>query len=323
MKYGATTIAGLAGAGLLAWIASQQDWRSLAVVLAGAGWGVTAMSAFHALPLFLDTLAWRRLLPRDMRPRLPALLLMRWHGESVNALLPVAQVGGDLLRARAAARAGVAAATAAASVLVDLTLSVLTLLLFGAGGAAFLLLEVRAPGVAAPLATALALAVVAVTGFWWLQRTPLLGRLLGAIGNLGGEFWRAAGSGADAFAAALAAIWADRHALAGSSVLQLAAWLAGAGEVWIGLAALGHPVSVADALLVESLVQAIRNAAFPVPGALGVQDGGLMLIAPLAGIPAEVGLALALLKRGRELAFGLPGLAHLYRSTLRDTLNGR
>lgn len=317
MKHGVTALTGLAGAALLAWILSRQDWPALAAVLSTAGWGVAAMSAFHALPLLLDTIAWRCLLPRAGRPGLPALLIMRWHGESVNALLPVAQVGGDLLRARAAARAGVATATAAASVLVDLTLSVLTLLVFALGGATALLAAVRIQGLAGALVASAALAAAALAGFWWLQRSALLGRLLGAIGSLGGEFWRAAGSGAEAFATALAAMWADRRALTASSLLQLAAWVAGAGEAWIGLAALGHPVGIGEALLIESLLQAIRNAAFPVPGALGVQDGGLMLIAPLAGLPAEAGLALSLLKRGRELALGLPGLAHLYRATAR------
>ena len=47
---------------------------------------------------------------------------------------------------------------------------------------------------------------------------------------------------------------------------------------------------------------------FFVPGALGIQEGGYVVVGRLLGIPAEMGLALALIRRVRELAFGIPGL---------------
>jgi len=75
---------------------------------------------------------------------------------------------------------------------------------------------------------------------------------------------------------------------------------------------LGHPVSWLAALLLESLGQAIRGAAFAVPGALGVQEGGYLLLAPLAGLPPDAALALSLAKRAREILLGLPGLLYLH-----------
>ena len=39
--------------------------------------------------------------------------------------------------------------------------------------------------------------------------------------------------------------------------------------------------------MLESLGQAIRGAAFAIPGALGVQEGGYLLLAPLVGLPRE------------------------------------
>ncbi len=75
---------------------------------------------------------------------------------------------------------------------------------------------------------------------------------------------------------------------------------------------IGHPVDWSDALLLESLGQAIRGAAFAIPGALGVQEGGYLLLAPLVGLPPEAALALSLIKRARELMLGLPGLIYLH-----------
>ena len=54
----------------------------------------------------------------------------------------------------------------------------------------------------------------------------------------------------------------------------------------------------------------MARAAFAIPGALGVQEGGYLLLAPLAGLSPDVGLALSLAKRARELLLGLPGLLY-------------
>jgi hypothetical protein len=49
-----------------------------------------------------------------------------------------------------------------------------------------------------------------------------------------------------------------------------------------------------DALLLESVGQAIRGAAFAIPGSLGAQEGGYLLLAPLVGLPPDAALALSL-----------------------------
>jgi hypothetical protein len=85
-------------------------------------------------------------------------------------------------------------------------------------------------------------------------------------------------------------------------------WILGAGEIWLGLYYLGQPIDITTALLMESLAQALRTAAFFVPGALGVQEGGYMIIGGAYGLSPEVALALSLVKRTRELLFGVPGL---------------
>ena len=49
--------------------------------------------------------------------------------------------------------------------------------------------------------------------------------------------------------------------------------------------------------------------AFFVPGALGVQETGLIITSSLIGLPADAAIALSLAKRFREIAIGLPALA--------------
>jgi uncharacterized membrane protein YbhN (UPF0104 family) len=59
----------------------------------------------------------------------------------------------------------------------------------------------------------------------------------------------------------------------------------------------------------ECIIFAIRSAAFFIPGALGVQEGGYLLLGAALGLPPEVALAVSLLKRGRAIILGIPALA--------------
>jgi hypothetical protein len=63
-----------------------------------------------------------------------------------------------------------------------------------------------------------------------------------------------------------------------------------------------------NAVILQSLVLAIRSAVFPVPAALGVQEGGYVVIGNLLGIPGDAAFALSLIARVRELILGIPGV---------------
>jgi uncharacterized membrane protein YbhN (UPF0104 family) len=71
---------------------------------------------------------------------------------------------------------------------------------------------------------------------------------------------------------------------------------------------MGHPVSYEQAVIIESLMHAVRGAAFAVPGALGAQEGGLIVLCAIFGVPPEAALGLSLVKRIPDLIIGVPGL---------------
>jgi len=85
--------------------------------------------------------------------------------------------------------------------------------------------------------------------------------------------------------------------------------VSGSLEIWFALRLFGHPVSVADALILESMCQALRGVAFLVPAGLGVQEAGLVIFGHVLGISSELALAVSLAKRMREVLSGLPALA--------------
>jgi uncharacterized membrane protein YbhN (UPF0104 family) len=89
---------------------------------------------------------------------------------------------------------------------------------------------------------------------------------------------------------------------------QLGGYMLGAFETWWALALLGHPVTVGEALAIEAITQAVRHAAFMVPAGLGVQEVAVVLLAQLFGVSQDVAFSLALVKRMREVVFGVLAL---------------
>ena len=251
---------------------------------------------------------------RDERlPGFLSMLYIRWVGESVNGLLPTAQIGGDLVRAKLLMDHGVGKRTAAASVIVNLTLSVVSLVLFCLCGVLAFTAWIEPSSAAADnhafpwLALALGLAVT--VGLVVLQRRGAFEGLIKLLAVLvPAKDLSGALGGANRLDQAIRELYGRHRDLGISLSWALLGWFAGAGEIWLALYFLGHPVGWFEAFILESLIQAVRNGAFFVPGALGVQEAGSALIGVSFGLGPETGLALSLVKRVRELLLGIPGL---------------
>jgi putative membrane protein len=301
------------GVALLILVAYWQDfaWADASAAFARAGFGVVLIAAFHLLPLVLDAQAWRLLLPADVAMSLARISVMRWIGEAA-ALLPSAQIGSEIMRMRMMALGGVAAPIAGASVLVDVTLGIVTQIVFALAGVAAMV-AIAAPGsgdLALRAGAGIAVMAALIAAFIVVQRAAPFGRLARLSGAMiGGERLIHLMGGAERVDQAIAACYARRHALLASALWRLAGWIVGIGEFWIGLALLGHPIGLIEAVILESMVQAVRSAAFFVPAGLGVQEATLVALGAAIGVPAEAALGVSLLKRARELILGLPGLA--------------
>jgi putative membrane protein len=303
----------LVGLGLLGAVVYRSSPAAIAAALTGGGLPLLVASIYRLVPLTFNTLSWRALLPHKGRPRFRTLLRLRWIGESLNALLPlpVVQVGGDLARARLLTVGGMSGAQATAAMVADLTVSAATQVLFTLLGVAALALaapsheRVRTGSIvaAAVFTTASAIALVGVARMG-------VRRMVAALPQRGrsGPFVARLAAGAAEVDRALSSLIARKGDLVRACAWHTAAWLGNAGETWLILALLGHPVSFAAALAIESLSACARGAAFVVPSGLGVQEGAIVLVAALFGIGAPEALALAIVKRGRELLVGLPAM---------------
>lgn len=75
------------------------DSAALASLVVGGGWGLVLVVLYRVVTIGCHSLAWGRLLPAKVLPRWSRLLAFRWVSDWINALLPVAQVGGDFVLA--------------------------------------------------------------------------------------------------------------------------------------------------------------------------------------------------------------------------------
>jgi putative membrane protein len=299
----------LIGIALFVALLLHQGIERLADELAVAGWGILVLAAYHTTSIFSDAIAWRGLIDGRRRPPLTALAWTRWIGESVNALLPVMQIGGNIVRARDMARRGVAAPVAGASVVVDVTLEALTQFAFALIGLGLLLVGSRGTGLLLPTVVGAGTMFLLVGAFALAQRLGLFGAAVRALRRMGGpENWLPDAAGADELDAQVVRTYGNRAGVWSGTAWHLIGWTCGVGEVWLALRFLGHPVDLQSAFILESLGSAVRAAAFAVPGAIGVQEGGLVVLGGVLGLPPDLCIALSLAKRAREILLGVPGL---------------
>jgi putative membrane protein len=297
-------------------VLASQGLPAIMATLSLAGWGLLCVALFHLMPLGLDAMAIRVLFDRT-RTHATTLgaLLTRWAGESANSLMPGGQIGGPVMMTRHLAQQGMSMQDAAAAITVSTTMQTFAQIAFALLGVT--LVGARATHLSThALQTSALIAsgflAVQIGGFYWLQRRGFFSKITRAASRFSGKrdlsHWVTQAKSMDL---AVEATYRRPGAVFACALLNLAGWLVGTGEVFLILVLLGHPVTWVEALLLESLGQAIRGAAFAIPGALGVQEGGYVLLAPLAGLSSDTALALSLAKRARELMLGLPGLLYL------------
>ncbi len=281
-------------------------------VLGNAGWLLLPISLWHLVPLAFDALSWKSVLQEeeDAEPvSFARLFMIRWTGESINALLPVFSIGGEVYKLTQLSSRGVRLANAAASIVVDMTLALLSEILFVVLGIAALLATRGDASLPEGLALGLAIAATIAALAFVIQRGKVFERLASVLARLGlGEDWIARLGDLRELDARIHALHKQPRALLRCFLARFAAWVLGTGEVWLGLWVLGSPVTLLEAFVLESLCQAVRTAGFAVPGALGVQEGGYLLIGHYFGLDDQTSLALSLARRVRDFALGIPAL---------------
>ena len=299
-------LAGVIAAIYLVW---SIGFDAVAASIARAGFGGLALLCVYALLVFISlAFAWFTLLPPAERRPVRELYLARLVRDSIAEISPFSPVGGMVAAARLMVLKGLNPATAAASVAADATTEAMAQVVFLAFGLGIGFTQFRHLQGSGPLAEAmLAVLLLAVPGIALLIFLQKKGAVFAE--RIAARFFPQAREGVS-FRAAIEELYDSRSRLAVSAALHLIAWIGAGGGTFIAFRLVGGQINLLNAIALEALLCTLRSIAAPVPAAIGVQEWGYAMLAPLFGLPAEMGVAVSLLKRAREIVLGVPALIY-------------
>ena len=311
----AVAVGALLLAGLVRGTDVAEAWRHLAGL--GAG-GMALVLVVHFFRTIADAVSWLATLP-SVRPG-PRWLWRMWTtllaASALELVTPFGALGGEPMKVVVLKRHyGVRYADTGASLVLTRTTDMLAVLVFLVVGGALVL----GTGLLSRTEERAALAGFAVfalaTGcFVTAQRTHGFSRIAAWIGRrrLGGRLGERAVAALAPLTTvedALVAFYTRRRPrLAVSLAATLAELTLGALADWLALWLLGQPATLRDVLVIQAVVLLVTNTLFFVPANLGTQEGALVLVCgALFGSPA-LGLALAAIRRVRDLVWIAGGL---------------
>jgi len=306
-------LTGCAGFLLLIGLVVHEGLPDVLQAFARAGWLLLLLVPARLVPLAFDAQGWRILLEpidRQRRATLPFLLWVAAVREAIGRLLPAAGIGGEVVGIRLSRLRLDDTTAVAATVIVEILITLAVQYLFC--GLGIVLITLTAPGIGQlwTISVGLLLSLpIPVVVFFLLRHGAVFERIETFVRQLLGVKNRFAmrldGARLDS---EVHRLFIQPGRLAQTLAWQLAGYVIGSAETWFALKLLGHPVDIGAAIAIEALTQAVRHATFIVPGGLGVQEAGVILLAGLAGVSGDVALSLALIKRMREILFGVPAL---------------
>ena len=245
------------------------------------------------------------------------LFAIRTAGEVVNMTTPTAYAGGEPLKAYLLGRYGVPLVDAMASVVTAKTTMTLAEGLFVAVGIVLTFVAMRAGVAGLPEAmessviVAVALLLAGTAALLALQRRGLFTGLLSLLRRLRirVRFLESREAKLMALDRAIKNFYEqDRRRFYGAIVAFFLGWLAEALEVYAILFYLGPPPGVAVSISIGALAVLVKGGTFFIPGSVGAQEAGNVMLLLAYGYSDVDGITFALLRRIRELVWIAAGL---------------
>ncbi len=305
------------GLGLLAVLVTQIDLGKVKTYLDTMGWAFPLIFLPYFVVYCCDTLGWKFAFGPSLAVPFHTLFLTRVGGEAINNLTPFAYLGGEPVKAHVLTRFHIPIIQGmAASIIAKLLISISQFVFVILGGSLALSYLVTHPEVLWPLVVIILMAGVFLAGLSYGLRVGLFTILFGML-----DHWRLTPSLMQRWRRQLLQLdetiegFARRHPahLMLSLALHFLGWVLGTLEVLAIFYAAGIPISAAEAIAIEALASVVKAVAFFIPGSLGVQDGGNVLLLAVFGYPTSFGLTFSLVRRMRELLWIGIGLLVLLR----------
>ena len=297
------------GVALLALLMLRANWTVLLHALTSFGLaGLLILIAIHLPVIAAGGVAWWYF-ARNVRGATPGgFVRARLVRDSAAVALPFSQLGGFAAGIRALNASGVPAAYCGVSMFVDLVSEFAALFPYVAIGLVALFVRAPASALLRPLAIGTC-TLTAVMVFGWIDRRRIARWLVAPIRVFVCRFTETEPDAFPDIRPVYGKINLSRRAVTANFALHFGRWAIGAVETWVAFLLMGVPISLGNALVVDSIVAALRIFAFLVPAAIGVQEWLYVLVCGIVGLPPGGALAFALVLRARDLLIGFIGLA--------------
>ena len=306
----AVFVGGALGVLLLVGLAVHTDLPAMLGTLQSGGWRLAWLLPYRSLFFGLYGLGWLVLLHSASPTHCVRFGYVFWVcsvREAVDRLLPVASVGGSFVGVRLMRWLGFDSAEVGATIIAEIVLTMIVSYIFAA-----LVLVLLASVNAAQhqshgvLVTLLVFLPVPLVAIGLLRYGSVFERLERIVRQLSGLTISA--EGAVRLDHQVRSLLRDHASMSLAGTLELFAIVSGSFEIWFTMRLFGRPVTTSEAVILESMTVALRHVAFIVPAGIGVQELGLMVFGRTLGIDNEFALAMSVVKRARELIWGIPGL---------------
>lgn len=315
MKHWVRVLAWAAGLAFLGNYLRGADLPAVGRALAGLGVWAPVLLLPYFVVYAVDTWAWRMAFARRLPVGFWRLFRIRWCGEAVNNVVPSAYVGGEALKVVLLERVGVASVEAGAAAWISKTAQTLAQVVFiSAGALAFLTIAGEHTGLRRGMSWVLVggVSVVAILLLW--QRYGVFTSILGLLSRLRlATAWVASRRAAwEAMDQTIRTFYREHRGRFLLCFLGfLAGWFLDTVEIYLASRLLGHPLAWTQALAIEAFVGVVKVIGIWIPGSLGIQESGIVLLVRLAGGADTFGAVYALWRRARELIYALAGWALL------------
>jgi uncharacterized protein (TIRG00374 family) len=305
------------GLGLVVVLVTQIDLAQVKTYLHEMRWAFPLIFLPYIAVYCCDTLGWRFAFGASLSIPFRTLFLTRVGGEAINNLTPLAYLGGEPVKAHLLTRFQIPMIQGmAASIIAKLLISISQFFFVILGGMLAYSHLVTRPDVLWPLVVILLAVGVLLVGLSYGLRVGLFTILFTVL-----DRWQVTPSFMEQWRVQLRQLdetivgFAHRYPslLILSWGLHFVGWVVGTLEVLAIFYAVGIPLRVTEAIAIEALASVVKAAAFFIPGSLGVQDGGNVLLLAIFGYPSGFGLTFSLVRRMRELLWISIGLLVLLR----------
>src|SRR6201996_9284608 len=286
---------------LVAWFGFD---RVAAAIMSISAMGFVAFCVWQLVVMTVMGIGWWAVVPPAQRRPWPIFVWGRMVRDSAAVCLPFSPVGGFAIGARAIILHGVSWPVSAISTVVDLTAEFAAEILFALGGLIVILGRTSDAAIARPAEIGIIVALAATVGILKLQRgvasifVKLGKRLLGQ--------WFAGAEQDGISSVELTAMYGDSARLALCTTAHAGGWFGKGLGNWIAFRLLGSDLDLMGGLAIEGLLHIVMASAVLIPGYAGVQEAGYVALGTVFGVPPEISLGVSLVRRGRDIAIGIP-----------------